>query len=156
MYLDCDRNNTCEEISNGGLLPKTVEWMAVDGVEYLVLITLSEFSASTNIRDNFEREIVGNLKVIEPKVIKRYLKLNRFLELVKCAGHCSESIGSIHLTSPKANIRYCDTNKKGFDAPEDDPSKESMECSLVLCMPCYGVREAKYGTVNNRGSRRRG
>ena len=60
MYLDCDRNNTCEEISNGGLLPKTVEWMAVDGVEYLVLITLSEFSAGTNIRDNFALEIVGN------------------------------------------------------------------------------------------------
>ena len=96
------------------------------------------------------------LKVMEPKVIKHYLKRNQFLEGAKCAGDCGSSIKSIHATSPKANIRYCDINKKGFDAPEDEPSKESMECSLVLCMPCYGVREAKYDTVNKRGSRSRG
>ena len=95
------------------------------------------------------------LKVMEPKVIKHYLKLNQFLEGAKCAGGCGSSIKSIHGASPKANIRYCDINKKGFDAPEDDPSKESMECSLVLCMPCYGVREAKYDTVNKRSGRRR-
>ena len=58
VYLDCDRNNTCE-IPDGGSMSNTVEWVAVDGVDYLVLITLSEFSASTTIRD-FELEIVGN------------------------------------------------------------------------------------------------
>ena len=92
------------------------------------------------------------LKVMEPKVIKHYLKRNQFLELAKCAGDCGSSIKSIHLASPKANIRYCDINKKGFDAPEDNPSKESMECSLGLCMACYGVREDKYDIVNKRGS----
>jgi hypothetical protein len=96
------------------------------------------------------------LKVMEPKVIRHCLKPNQFLELAKCAGGCGQSIKSIHATSPKANVRCCDINKKGFDAPEDDPSKESMECSLVLCVPCCGVREAKHDAVNERGSRRRG
>ena len=38
-------------------MSNTVEWMAVDGVDYLVLITLSESLTNTIIRD-FELEIV--------------------------------------------------------------------------------------------------
>ena len=56
MYLDCNRNNTCE-VLDGGSMSNTVEWTAESGVNYLVLITLSEFSASTTIRD-FELQII--------------------------------------------------------------------------------------------------
>ena len=92
---------------------------------------------------------------MEPKVIRHYLKPTQFLESAKCAGDCGRSIKSIHVAEPKANIRYCDENKKGFDAPEDNPSKDSMECGLVLCLTCYASREEKYDAVNSRSSRRR-
>ena len=63
VYLDCDRNNTYD-VPNGGFMSNTVEWVAVDRVDYLVLITLSEFSASTTIRrDNFELQIVSNIQI---------------------------------------------------------------------------------------------
>ena len=96
------------------------------------------------------------LKVMEPKVVQHYLKRNQFLEHADCAGDCDQSIKLIHEASPKANIRYCDVNKKGFDAPDDDPSKASMECGLALCLACYGRKEEKYDAENKRGRRRRG
>ena len=95
------------------------------------------------------------LKVMEPRVIQHYLKPNQLLERADCAGDCGQSIKSIHDASPKVNIRYCDVNKKGFDAPDDDPSKASMECGLVLCLACYGKKEEKYDAENKRGRRRR-
>ena len=91
---------------------------------------------------------------MEPRIIKHYLKPHQFLERAKCAGDCGRSIKSIHDASPKADIRYCDDNKKGFHAPDDDPSKESMECGLALCLTCYGIREETYGAVNKCGNRR--
>ena len=45
-------------------MSNTVEWTAVDGVDYLVLMTLSEFTAST-IRRDFELEIVGDNQFCE-------------------------------------------------------------------------------------------
>ena len=45
-------------------MSNTVEWTAESGVNYLVLITLSEFSASTTIRD-FELQIIGNEQFCE-------------------------------------------------------------------------------------------
>ena len=60
VYVDCDRNNTCKT----GSMSNTVEWIAVDGVDYLVLITLSESIADTTILD-FELEIVGNNQLCE-------------------------------------------------------------------------------------------
>ena len=92
---------------------------------------------------------------MEPKVIQHYLKRNQFLERADCAGDCDQSIKLIHEASPKADIRYCDVNKNGFDAPDDDPSKASMECGLVLCLACYGRKEEKHDAENKRGRRRR-
>jgi hypothetical protein len=102
------------------------------------------------------------LKVMEPSIIRHYLKSHEFLELAKCAGDCAQSIQAIHTASPRANIHYCDIGKKGYDAPDDDPKKASMECGLVLCLACYAVRGEKYavenskdGATSNRSTRRR-
>ena len=46
-------------------MPNTVEWIAEDGVDYLVLITSSELSAGPIIPDLFELEIVGNNQFCE-------------------------------------------------------------------------------------------
>jgi hypothetical protein len=101
------------------------------------------------------------MKVMEPAHIRHYLKQAGFLEWAKCAGNCAHTIKAIHLASPKANLYYCDETIKGFSAPEDDLAKADMECGLILCAPCYAIREEKYalehakeGTVNRRTSRR--
>ena len=102
-------------------------------------------------------------KVMEPAHIKHYLKNPGFLEWARCAGECAETIKSIHLASPKTNLRYCDAANKGFCAPDNDVGKADLECGLILCAPCYAVREERYaresttnGTGNNRRSSRRG
>jgi hypothetical protein len=99
---------------------------------------------------------------MEPKIIRHYLKSHEFLDLAKCAGDCGQSIRDIHKTAPRANIHYCDIGKKGYDAPNNDPTKASMECGLVLCLACYKTRGEKYAVENskdgapgNRSTRRR-
>ena len=100
------------------------------------------------------------LKVMEPSHIRHYLKSGQFLELEKCAD-CKGDIRSIHLTSPKTNLFYCDETLKGFHAPEADPIKKGLECRLILCSPCHALREVRYapahatdGARNRRTSRR--
>jgi hypothetical protein len=58
VYPDCDQNKTCD-IPQGGSTSNTVEWTAASGVDYLILMSLSESYAVTNIRD-FLLEILGN------------------------------------------------------------------------------------------------
>jgi hypothetical protein len=55
-------------------------------------------------------------------------------------------------------IHYCDTGKKGFYAPDDDTLKLSMECGLVLCLPCFEKRrlECEKETGAAKGGRRIG
>jgi hypothetical protein len=97
------------------------------------------------------------LKVLEPSRITYYLKLHEFLEYAKCTGDCNKTIKAIHTPAPKASLHYCDVGKKGFDAPEEDTRKAAMECGLVLCIDCYGKREARYRAKNTEkgGSGRR-
>ena len=102
------------------------------------------------------------LKVMEPAHIKHYLKPEAFLEMAKCAGDCKLVIRDIHRASPKAKLFYCDETNKGFYAPNDDPTKDGLECALILCEPCHAIREVRYeqatkqaGTAHRRTSRRR-
>jgi hypothetical protein len=104
-----------------------------------------------------------DLHCMAPTAIRHYIKPNEFLELARCAGDCARSMKDIFTTSAtKDSIHYCEMGKKGFDAPEEDASKASLECGLVLCGPCYGIRGERYalanaedGTTNQRSSRRR-
>jgi hypothetical protein len=93
------------------------------------------------------------LKVLEPARIRHYLKQHEFLESATCAGACAKSIRAINLASPKANLHYCDVGKKGCDAPDDDPTKASMECGLVLCQACYETRGERYASANSQAGR---
>lgn len=90
------------------------------------------------------------LKILEPAIVKHYLKPHEFLEKAQCDGDCAQSMHAVYLTSPKASVHYCDVGKKGFDAPNDDPTKVSMECGLVLCHACYGARSQRYALANSR------
>jgi hypothetical protein len=105
-----------------------------------------------------------DLHCMAPTAIRHYIKPNEFLALARCAGDCAGSIKDIYTASiKKDSIHYCEMGKKGFDAPEEDASKASLECGLVLCLPCYGTRGERYalennaqdGTTNQRSSRRR-
>jgi hypothetical protein len=105
---------------------------------------------------------VLELKVMEPSSIRHYLKEHEFLAMAKCAGDCAQSIRTIYTASPKTNLHYCDIGKKGYDAPDDDARKASMECRLVLCPACRATREGRHATANaksgatsNRSTRRR-
>ena len=103
------------------------------------------------------------LHMMEPTIIRHYLKDNAFLNLAKCAGDCKRTIKNVHQASPKANLFYCDETIKGFHAPDDDPTKAGMECGLILCVPCHALRETRYTQehekegpdVNRRTSRRK-
>jgi len=101
------------------------------------------------------------LKVMEPKDIRYYLKQDRLLNLATCAGECKARIHAIHLAAPKDKLFYCDETLKGFYAPENDAIKKGLECNLILCAPCRALRFLKYapapstdGAVNRRTSRR--
>jgi hypothetical protein len=97
------------------------------------------------------------LKIMEPARIKHYLHKYEFLEFAECNGiNCTKSIRDVHTASPKDNIHYCDVGKKGWDAPEDDPKKASMECRLVLCQACYRSRGERYELANSGGGRTNG
>jgi hypothetical protein len=89
------------------------------------------------------------MKLMEPSHIKHYLRPSNFLDLAVCAGDCKHTIRSVHRTSPKANIYYCDKAIKGFSARDDHPEKAALECGLILCSPCRGTREARYDAVAN-------
>ena len=87
---------------------------------------------------------------MEPMHVKHYLKANEFLEFAICAGACASAIATVYTALPKTNIYYCEVGKKGFDAPEDEPNKQSMECGLVLCLACYELRGVTYALVNSQ------
>jgi hypothetical protein len=53
---------------------------------------------------------------------------------------------AIYAAAPCDIIHYCDTGKKGFDAPDEDKLKPLMECVLVLYLPCYEKRLLEYET----------
>jgi hypothetical protein len=74
-----------------------------------------------------------DLKVLEPARIRHYLKKHEFLESATCTGACTNSIRAINVASPNANLHYCDVGKRGCDAPDDDPTKASMEYGLWPC-----------------------
>ena len=90
------------------------------------------------------------LKAMEPARIKHCLRKHEFLELATCAGECAQSIQAVFAAQPKANIHYCDSGKKGFDAPYDDPTKELMACGLVLCLVCHGTWSAQHALANSK------
>jgi hypothetical protein len=94
-----------------------------------------------------------DLKVLEPARIRHYLKKHEFLESATCAGACTNSIRAINVASPQANLHYCDVGKRGCDAPDDEPTKASMECGLVLCQACYETRGERYALANSQAGR---
>lgn len=101
------------------------------------------------------------LKEMEPKDIRYYLKPDRLLNLASCAGVCKARIHAIYQAAPKDNLFYCDETLKGFYAPENDDIKKGLECNLILCAPCRALRFLQYapvpstdGAVNRRTSRR--
>ena len=102
-----------------------------------------------------------SMKTMESTNVKHYLKQNECFELATCAGDCAKLIREIYLAAPKATLFYCDELVKGLYAPDDDLKKVDMECGLLLCGPCYAIRDVRYeaenameGTVNRRNSRR--
>ena len=94
---------------------------------------------------------VLEMNEMEPTDIKYYLHEGEFLELATCAGDCNNTISDIYLASPKANLRYCNMTSKGFYAPDDDPTKSELQCGLILCSPCYAIREERYAVANSSG-----
>jgi hypothetical protein len=48
----------------------------------------------------------------------------------------------------KSVVFYCDQGIKGFDAPEDDPMKLELVCSLVLCAQCEALRRISFESAN--------
>jgi hypothetical protein len=94
---------------------------------------------------------VLEMNEMEPTDIKYYLHEGQFLELATCAGDCNNTIRDIYLASPRANLRYCNMTSKGFYAPDDDPTKSELQCGLILCTPCYAIREARYAVANSSG-----
>lgn len=100
---------------------------------------------------------VLEMNVMEPTDIKYYLQEAQFLELATCAGDCKKTIKEIYLASTKANLHYCNMTNKGFYAPDNDPAKTDLECGLILCLPCFALREERYAVANNNtgtGTRR--
>lgn len=91
---------------------------------------------------------VLEMKMMEPRHIKHYLKKGAFLEFASCAGDCTHTIRATHQASPKAKLYFCDETLKGFHAPEEDPLKADMECGLILCAPCRAIRAARYELAN--------
>jgi hypothetical protein len=98
------------------------------------------------------------LAALEQRYVPTYLKDNAFLAAATCAGECNQALKDIYAAAPRDSIHYCDTGKKGFDAPDDDELKSSMECGLVLCLPCYEKRRVEYETETGaaKGGRRIG
>jgi hypothetical protein len=98
------------------------------------------------------------LAALEPRYVPTYLKDNAFLELAMCAGECKKAIKDIYAAAPRDIIHYCDTGKKGYEAPDDDELKPPMECGLVLCLHCYEKRRLEYEmeTRAEKGGRRIG
>ena len=90
------------------------------------------------------------LKLMEPKQIRHYIKPAQFLETATCAGNCKRLMQAIYRASPKANFYYCDETLKGYYAKENDPHKADMECLLVLCSECHAMREVKYAKANEQ------
>jgi hypothetical protein len=84
------------------------------------------------------------LRVVEQRHVPTYLKDNAFLAAATCAGACHKALRDIYAAAPRDIIHYCDTGKKGFDAPDDEALKQSMECGLMLCLPCYEERRLQY------------
>lgn len=99
-----------------------------------------------------------DLEAMEPSYVPTYLKVNAFLATATCAGDCQMALHDIYAASPREIIHYCDIGKKGFYAPEDDMIKSSMECGLVLCLPCFETRRLEYEkeTGAAKGGRRIG
>jgi hypothetical protein len=98
------------------------------------------------------------LAALEQRYVPTYLKDNAFLAAATCAGECNQVLKDICAAAPHDSIHYCDTGKKGFDVPDDDELKSSMECGLVLCLPCYEKRRVEYETETGaaKGGRRIG
>jgi hypothetical protein len=98
------------------------------------------------------------LAALEQRYVPTYLKDNAFLADATCSGACKKALKVIYAAAPRDIIHYCDTGKKGFDAPDDDMLKPSMECGLVLCLPCYEKRRLQYETETGaeKGGRRIG
>ena len=102
------------------------------------------------------------MMLMEPSHIKHYLREKELLEFAACSGDCKRMIKDIHLAAPKAPIYFCDETNKGFYAPDDDPTKQDLECGLILCSPCHAIRQERYeaenatktGSGNRRTSRR--
>ena len=59
------------------------------------------------------------------------------------------------VTSKRSEFIHEFIVKKGYDAPDDNPSKASMGCDLVVCLASYGSREEKYSATNKRSTNRR-
>ena len=95
------------------------------------------------------------INLMSPRHIKHYLKPNMFLVDAGCA-ECHKNIRHIHDATPKASLYYCDMMIKGFNAPDDDLEKASMECGLVLCSPCREKRMLRYDKDNTTSSPRNG
>jgi hypothetical protein len=76
---------------------------------------------------------------------KYYNRPNKFLEGRTCLD-CKLTVTD--MTNSKKNQRavvfYCDEGIKGFDAPDDDPMKEELTCSLILCLQCVLKRCIKF------------
>ena len=100
--------------------------------------------------------------IMVPGHIKCYIKTPaQYLWFATCAGDCKKPIRDIVEESSKESLYFCDIGLKGFYAPDDDPKKASMECEMILCVPCHAKRQVQYaliqndnGTANRRSSRR--
>jgi hypothetical protein len=76
---------------------------------------------------------------------KYYNRPNTLLEGRTCLD-CKLAV--TNMTNSKKNqlavVFYCDEGIKGFDAPDDDPMKEELTCSLIVCPQCVLKRRIKY------------
>ncbi len=76
---------------------------------------------------------------------KYYNHPNKFLEGRTCLD-CKLTVTDMTNSkkSQGAVVFYCDEGIKGFDAPDDDPMKEELTCSLILCPQCVLKRRIKF------------
>jgi hypothetical protein len=161
---DTTRQSVVTAIDDATDIPKVAKRARIAAVLKPVVQSITSTVPTRIPKQQCQGCVHGDLletKVMEPAHIKHYLKKTEFLEWARCAGKCANTIKSIHLASPKTNLRYCDKAHKGFNAPDDDVEKADLECGLILCAPCYAVREEQYaqettkdGGVGRRNRRR--
>jgi hypothetical protein len=89
------------------------------------------------------------LKSFTKAEVTYYIRPTKYLEDKGCLD-CNIAVIEMKQATPaqKAVVYYCDQGVKGFDAPDEDPSKAELTCDLVLCPQCQAKRRVAFEKEN--------